>query len=57
MLIGAIIVKIAASKTGREWRKTNRLHIAVGLLIDNGLTVTISIALTTILNSLWFMPM
>lgn len=57
MLIGAIIAKIAASKTGKEWRKTNRLYIGAGLLIGNGLTVTIGIALTTILNSLWFMPM
>jgi len=55
-LIGAIIAKILSWRTGKEWWNKHKMLIAAGLLIGEGLAVTLSVAVALIINSIWTLP-
>jgi len=55
ILIGGVLSKIATYKLGGDWRSVSRL-IAAGLAMGESIAITISVAISLILNSIWVLP-
>jgi len=55
IFIGGIIGKIAAHRLGDEWRRSSRL-VAAGLTMGESIAITISVAISLIINSIWVLP-
>ena len=55
-LIGGIIGLLIKRFKGDAWWEKNKLILAAGLTIGQGIAVTISIAIGLIINSIWTLP-
>ncbi len=55
IFMGGVISKILAYKLGDKWRFTSRL-VAAGLTMGEGIAITLSVAISLILNSMWMLP-
>ena len=55
-LIGGLIGLIIKRIKGDIWWNKNKLILAAGLIIGQGIAVTLSIAIGLIINSIWMLP-
>jgi hypothetical protein len=56
IFIGGCIALILRRIFGKEWYDRHKMLMAAGLLIGEGLAVTLSVAMALIINSVWAMP-
>ena len=56
IFIGGCISLILRRIFGKEWYDKHRLLMAAGLVIGEGLAVTVSVAMALIINSIWALP-
>jgi hypothetical protein len=55
-LFGGVVAQIISRRTGKGWWDENKLLISAGLMMGESIAITISVAITIILNSIWSMP-
>jgi len=55
IFIGGITSKVLARKFGERWRSLSRL-VAAGLAMGESIAITVSVALSLIVNSIWILP-
>lgn len=53
MLIGGLVAKIFSWIMGKEWWEKHKMLIAAGLMVGEGLSITLSVAMALIINSIW----
>lgn len=55
-LIGGIIAQIIKRRMGKEWWDEYKMVLAGGLVVGEGLAVTLAVSVSLILASIWGMP-
>jgi len=55
-LVGAFIAKLFEMRTGKKWWSENKNIIAGGLVMGESVAITIGVAITLIINSIWLLP-
>jgi hypothetical protein len=55
-LVGGLLNKLLEMRLGKEWIARRKFLIAAGLLIGQGIAISISVSIAIIINSIWILP-
>ncbi len=55
IFVGGVVSKILSHRLGEKWRFMSRL-VAAGLAMGESIAITISVAISLIMNSMWMLP-